>query len=60
MDNLQKFTAISIPAQLMHPLGDQHTIYKLLFRIKVKPVDQDGAVIANGGDNEGKFMPSEL
>ncbi|XP_065360772.1 polycomb protein Su(z)12 isoform X2 [Calliphora vicina] len=51
LDNMQEFTAISIPAQSIHPLGDQHTIYKLLFRIKVKPVGQDG-IIANGNNED--------
>ncbi|XP_053954756.1 polycomb protein Su(z)12 isoform X1 [Anastrepha ludens] len=36
-DNIGRFSAISIPVQSMCPLGDQHTIYKLLFRIKVLP-----------------------
>ncbi|XP_061387997.1 polycomb protein Su(z)12 [Musca vetustissima] len=36
-DNLDQMTAISIPAQSIQSLGDQHTIYKLLFRIKVTP-----------------------
>ncbi|CAD7006131.1 unnamed protein product [Ceratitis capitata] len=36
-DDISRFSAISIPIQSMRPLGDQHTIYKLLFRIKVLP-----------------------
>ncbi|XP_017472140.1 PREDICTED: polycomb protein Su(z)12 isoform X1 [Rhagoletis zephyria] len=36
-DDIGRFSVISIPVQSMCPLGDQHTIYKLLFRIKVLP-----------------------
>ncbi|XP_037806254.1 polycomb protein Su(z)12 isoform X1 [Lucilia sericata] len=59
VDTMQQFTAISIPAQSIHPLGDQHTIYKLLFRIKVKPAGQD-EVIANGGHEDTPTKRSKL
>ncbi|XP_067648345.1 polycomb protein Su(z)12 isoform X2 [Eurosta solidaginis] len=37
LDCIDRFSTISIPVQSMRPLGDQHTIYKLLFRIKILP-----------------------
>uniref|UniRef100_A0A1A9VKX1 VEFS-Box domain-containing protein n=1 Tax=Glossina austeni TaxID=7395 RepID=A0A1A9VKX1_GLOAU len=43
-EKMEQLAAISIPAQAMHPLGDQHTIYKLLFRIKVNPTVSNGEV----------------
>ncbi|XP_058980062.1 polycomb protein Su(z)12 isoform X2 [Musca domestica] len=48
-DNLDQMTAISIPAQSIQSLGDQHTIYKLLFRIKVAPSSNENTV---NGNNE--------
>ncbi|XP_075159622.1 polycomb protein Su(z)12 [Haematobia irritans] len=36
-ENMDQMTAISICGQSIQSLGDQHTIYKLLFRIKVTP-----------------------
>lgn len=35
-DDYGKYVAASIPAHVLHPLGDQHIIYKLIFRINVK------------------------
>ncbi|XP_017070605.1 polycomb protein Su(z)12 isoform X2 [Drosophila eugracilis] len=34
-DRVVEHATISIPLQTMRPMGDQHTLYKLLFRIKV-------------------------
>lgn len=48
-DNLDQMTAISIPAQSIQSLGDQHTIYKLLFRIKVAPSSNENTVNGNNG-----------
>ncbi|KAH8258783.1 hypothetical protein KR038_009394 [Drosophila bunnanda] len=34
-DSIGEHATISIPLQTMRPMGEQHTLYKLLFRIKV-------------------------
>ncbi|XP_016971140.1 polycomb protein Su(z)12 isoform X1 [Drosophila rhopaloa] len=34
-DRVEEHATISIPLQTMRPMGEQHTLYKLLFRIKV-------------------------
>ncbi|KAH8380127.1 hypothetical protein KR009_009096 [Drosophila setifemur] len=34
-ESIAEHAAISIPLQAMRPMGEQHTLYKLLFRIKV-------------------------
>jgi len=34
-DRVGEHATISIPLQTMRPMGEQHTLYKLLFRIKV-------------------------
>ncbi|XP_043063759.1 polycomb protein Su(z)12 isoform X2 [Drosophila ficusphila] len=34
-DHVVEHATISIPLQTMRPMGEQHTLYKLLFRIKV-------------------------
>ncbi|KAH8335263.1 hypothetical protein KR074_001086 [Drosophila pseudoananassae] len=34
-ERIGEHSAISIPLQSMRPMGEQHTLYKLLFRIKV-------------------------
>ncbi|XP_073843557.1 polycomb protein Su(z)12 isoform X2 [Musca autumnalis] len=46
-ENLDQMTAVSIPAQSIQSLGDQHTIYKLLFRIKVVPSSNENTVNSN-------------
>uniref|UniRef100_A0A1I8P8F2 Uncharacterized protein n=1 Tax=Stomoxys calcitrans TaxID=35570 RepID=A0A1I8P8F2_STOCA len=48
-ENMDQMTAISIPGQSIQSLGDQHTIYKLLFRIKVTPSGNENV---GGGNNE--------
>ncbi|XP_039967022.1 polycomb protein Su(z)12 isoform X2 [Bactrocera neohumeralis] len=45
--DISRFSTISIPVQSMRPLGDQHTIYKLLFRIKVLPKCDKNAIDEN-------------
>uniref|UniRef100_A0A034VEH8 Polycomb protein Su(Z)12 n=1 Tax=Bactrocera dorsalis TaxID=27457 RepID=A0A034VEH8_BACDO len=45
--DISRFSTISIPVQSMRPLGDQHTIYKLLFRIKVLPKCDNNTIDEN-------------
>ncbi|XP_018795020.1 PREDICTED: polycomb protein Su(z)12 [Bactrocera latifrons] len=45
--DISRFSTISIPVQSMRPLGDQHTIYKLLFRIKVLPKCDNNSIDDN-------------
>ncbi|XP_011190233.2 polycomb protein Su(z)12 isoform X2 [Zeugodacus cucurbitae] len=51
-DDLSRFSTISIPVQSMGPLGDQHTIYKLLFRIKVLPKCDTKTIDENSENSE--------
>ncbi|ALC44644.1 Su-z-12 [Drosophila busckii] len=36
-ERINEHATISIPLQAMRPMGEQHTLYKLLFRIKLLP-----------------------
>lgn len=36
-EGIGEYSTISIPLQAMRPMGEQHTLYKLLFRIKMQP-----------------------
>jgi len=36
-ERIGEHSTISIPLQTMRPMGEQHTLYKLLFRIKMQP-----------------------
>ncbi|XP_014090940.2 polycomb protein Su(z)12 isoform X2 [Bactrocera oleae] len=51
-DDISPFSTISIPVQSMRPLGDQHTIYKLLFRIKVLPKCDSKTIDENSENGE--------
>lgn len=51
-DDISCFSTISIPVQSMRPLGDQHTIYKLLFRIKILPKCDSKTIDENSENGE--------
>lgn len=50
-EGISAHSSISIPLQAMRPMGEQHTLYKLLFRIKMQPQTCND-------ENAGKFLVS--
>ncbi|KAH8307291.1 hypothetical protein KR044_008945 [Drosophila immigrans] len=63
-EGIGEHSTISIPLQTMRPMGEQHTLYKLLFRIKMQPQtcnDENAATPPNkrSRSNE-KLYGSEL
>lgn len=52
-EGVNEHATISIPLQTMRPMGDQHTLYKLLFRIKMQPQTCNDE---NAGEKCGKTL----
>ncbi|XP_055847562.1 polycomb protein Su(z)12-like isoform X1 [Episyrphus balteatus] len=52
--NVEKYPAVCIPMQALRPLSDQHTIYKVLFRVEVLPMFNNNSALGNDDD-----MPSK-
>ncbi|XP_060658264.1 polycomb protein Su(z)12 isoform X1 [Drosophila nasuta] len=63
-EGIGEHSTISIPLQTMRPMGEQHTLYKLLFRIKMQPQscnDENAATPPNKRSRSSeKLYGSEL
>lgn len=52
--NVDKYPAVCIPMQALRPLSDQHTIYKVLFRVELLPIFKNSSSFGNSDDLPSK------